>query len=118
TLDAAERRAAPDPPGDQLERPRADLLPRAGHADDDRLAPALVAALQRRTHHVDVADALERIVHATTGELDDHLLDRRIRIVADVDAIGGAQRLGHREFLRVTVDRDDAPGLRHHRALH
>src|SRR6478752_3387712 len=58
-LDAAERRAAPDAPGHQLERPRADLLPGAGDTDDHRLAPTLVAALQRRAHHLDVADALE-----------------------------------------------------------
>src|SRR5574337_1175282 len=41
-LDAAECRAAPDPAGDQLEWPRADFLPGARHADDDRFAPALV----------------------------------------------------------------------------
>src|SRR5205823_7411002 len=44
---AAEGRTLPDPAGDQLERTGGDFLARFGHADDDRLAPALVAALQR-----------------------------------------------------------------------
>src|SRR5690606_9815087 len=47
-LDATKGRAAPDAAGDELERAGADLLPGAGDADDDALAPALVAALQRR----------------------------------------------------------------------
>jgi hypothetical protein len=42
---AAEGRAAPGPAGDQLERAGRDFLP-AGNADDDALAPALVAALR------------------------------------------------------------------------
>ena len=41
------------------------------HADDDALAPALVAALQRLAHHRGVADALEAVVGAAVGQLDD-----------------------------------------------
>src|SRR5690606_31319847 len=59
---AAERRTAPDAARDQLERTRGNLLARAGHADDDRLAPALVTALERSAHHLHVADALEGAV--------------------------------------------------------
>src|SRR6266404_978282 len=40
---AAERRAHPGAAGDELERPRRDLLARAGDADDHRLAPAAMA---------------------------------------------------------------------------
>jgi len=47
---AAERAAAPDAARDELKRTRADLLPGAGNADDRRLAPALVTALERRPH--------------------------------------------------------------------
>src|SRR5699024_118265 len=43
TLDAAERRTAPDPASDQLERTGADFRARRGHADDGGLPPALVA---------------------------------------------------------------------------
>ena len=44
---AAEGGAAPDPAGDELKRPRRDLLAGAGDADDDALAPAAMAAFQR-----------------------------------------------------------------------
>src|SRR5205814_10047268 len=68
---AAERGALPHPAGDELEGPRADLLPGARHADDHRDAPAAVAALQRLAHHLHVADALEAVVRAAAGQLDD-----------------------------------------------
>ncbi|VXA88758.1 conserved hypothetical protein [Aeromonas veronii] len=110
TAHAAEGAAAPHPAGDQLERTGADLLARTGHADNDRLAPTLVAALQRRTHHLDVADALEGEVDAAIGQLDDHLLNRFVVIVR-VDAVGGPQLAGQLELALVDVDGDDATGL-------
>src|SRR6185437_15610732 len=116
-LDAAECGTAPDPSRHELERSRADLLPRRRDTDDGGLAPALVAALQRGTHHVDVADALERIVDATVGEIDDHLLDRPVMILG-IHEVARAHRLRHRPFVGIDVDADDAAGLRHHRALH
>src|SRR5262249_18531099 len=61
---AAEGGAAPYPAGDELERPRGNLLAGAGNADDDALAPAAVAAFQGRAHEFDVADAFERVVGA------------------------------------------------------
>src|SRR5690606_17686583 len=70
-LGAPKGRALPHPTGDELERARADLLARASDADDHRGAPALVTALERLTHDVDVADALEREVGAAAGELDE-----------------------------------------------
>src|SRR5437762_50376 len=54
-----------------LERPRLDLLPGAGDADDGRDAPAAVAALERLAHHVDVADAFEAVIRAPTGNFHD-----------------------------------------------
>src|SRR5687767_1897420 len=68
---AAERGALPDAAGDELERAGADLLPRAGHADDHRHAPAAMAALERLAHEIDVADALETVVGAAAGDCDD-----------------------------------------------
>ena len=44
--------------------------PGARDADDHRYAPALVAALERLAHHVDVADALEAVVGAAFGQVD------------------------------------------------
>src|SRR5690606_10898792 len=87
-LDPAEGGAQPLAPGHQLERPRADLLARASHADDHALAPAAVRALERRAHHLDVADALEAVVNAPAGHLHDHLLDGPV-MVPGVDAVGG-----------------------------
>src|SRR3979409_2127328 len=58
-LDAAECRAAPDATGNQLERAGLYFLSRAGNTDYNRFAPSLVATLQSRAHHVDVADAFE-----------------------------------------------------------
>src|SRR5258708_3345722 len=61
---AAERRALPDAAGDELEWPRRDLLAGAGDADDDRDAPALVAAFQRLAHQRGGADAFEDVIGA------------------------------------------------------
>src|SRR5690606_15254732 len=103
-------RAHPLAPGDELERPGTDLLAGTGHADDHALAPAAVRAFQRRAHHVDVADAFERVVHAPAGHADDDLLDR-FGVVLRVDAIGGAHLARERELVGVGVDGDDAAGL-------
>src|SRR5690606_14805106 len=108
-LHPAEGGAHPLAAGDQLERARADLLAGAGHADDHALAPAAVRALQRRAHHLDVADALEAVVHAPASHPDDHLLDRLV-VVLRVDAVGGAEVARELELGRVGVDGDDAAG--------
>src|ERR1700730_2334683 len=65
---AAERRTLPHPTGDQLERPGLDLLPRSGDADDDRHAPATVAALERLAHEIDVTDVIDFVVGTAVGE--------------------------------------------------
>src|SRR5437016_7477741 len=116
-LYAAKSRTPPDATGDELEGARMYLLARARDADDRRLPPALVAALERGAHDVHVADAFEGVVDPAVGHVDDDLLNGHV-VVLRVDAIGGAERSGHREFLGVCVDADDAPGLGHHRALH
>ena len=52
---------APNSAGDQLEGARGDFL--AGPATPMMtLSPSFVAALERLTHHVDIADALEAVV--------------------------------------------------------
>src|SRR5690606_23443024 len=108
-LHPAEGGAHPLAAGDQLERARADLLAGAGHADDHALAPAAVRALERRAHHLDVADALEAVVHAPAGHLHDHLLDGALMVLR-VDAVGGAHLGRQPELVWVGVDGDDAPG--------
>src|SRR5690606_13301982 len=115
-LHAAERAAPPDAAGDELERPRADLLPGGRDADDRRLAPALVAALERGAHQLHVADRLEGIVDAAVRHVDDHLLDRLV-VVFRVHEVRRAELAGELLLVRVDVDRDDAARLSHRRAL-
>src|SRR3546814_19825320 len=109
-------RAGPLAAGDELERTRGNLLPRAGDADDHRLAPAAVRAFERGAHHLDVADAFERVVHAPAGHLHDHMLDRPDSIgramVIRVDALVRAHRARLVEIGRGCVDGDEPPGLR------
>src|ERR1700730_3465101 len=116
-LYVAERRAAPDAAGDQLERAGMYLFARARDADDGGLPPALVAALERGAHDVDVAAQFEGLVDPTVGHVGDDLLNG-LAVVLGVHTIGGAEGLGHREFPGVCVDGDDPSGLGHHGALH
>src|SRR5690625_4047819 len=116
TLDAAERGAAPDAPGDELERPRFDGFAGAGHTDNGGFTPALVATLQRRPHDLRVADAFERMVDTAVRHFDDDFLNRRV-VILRIDAVSGAQLAGELELVRIDVDGDDAAGAGHHRAL-
>ena len=80
--------------GDELERPGRDLGAGRRDADDDRLAPALVAALERLAHRRRVADALEAVVGAAVGELDDGVDD--VGDVLRVDEVRHAELARHR----------------------
>ena len=57
-LEAAEGRALPGAPRDELKGPRRDLVPRRRDTDDAGHAPAAVRALQRRPHHIHVTRAV------------------------------------------------------------
>src|SRR5262249_56242178 len=61
---AAEGGALPDAPGDQLEGARCDLRAGRRDSDDDGLAPAAMAGVERLAHDRDVATAVEGIVGA------------------------------------------------------
>jgi len=114
--DPAERRALPHPPGDELERPSADLLAGAGDTDDHRDTPAAMGAFERLTHEVDIAHTLEAIVGAAVGERN----QVRDEIAADflwIDEVRHAELLGERLPLRIDVDTDDLIGAHHVRAL-
>ena len=67
---AAERGAFPRAARDKLERPGGNFLARAGNADDDRHAPALVATFQRLPHDLHIADAFEGVIGAAIGQSD------------------------------------------------
>src|SRR6202012_1587972 len=68
---AAKGCALPDTAGDELEWPRGDLLARLRHPDDDAFAPAAMAGLQGLAHHCGVAGAVEVVVRAAVGQLDE-----------------------------------------------
>src|SRR5215212_2517379 len=90
---AAEGATLPDPPRDELKRARGDLLPRPGHPDDYRDAPALVGALESLAHHIDVAYALEAVVGTAIGQVD----EIRHQVLLDLT---GVHEMGHPELLR------------------
>src|SRR5471030_1131320 len=111
----AKRGTAPYATGHQLERTGGDLFTGTGHADNDGFAPAFVTALQRGTHYVNVADALEGEVHAAVDHFDDHILNWLIEIFR-VDQIGGTEFTRQIEFAGVEINPDDAACTGHHGA--
>ena len=74
--------------------PRGDFRARRRDADDDRLAPAAMAAFQRLAHGVDVADAFEREIRAAAGEIDDRLHDLVAADLVRIDEMRHAELLG------------------------
>src|SRR5690606_4603483 len=64
SLGAAKGRAHPGTTGDQLERTGGNFLPRPGHADHHRLAPAAMAGFERLTHNRGVTGAVESVIGA------------------------------------------------------
>ena len=119
---AAESGAAPDPAGDELKRPRRDFLTGTGNADNNALAPAAVAAFQRRAHQVDVADALECVIGAPdlVGAALGHVDEVRHEVAADVfriDEVRHAEALTPGLFIGISVDADYHVGADEAQAL-
>lgn len=89
-----------------------DLLARRRNADDDTLAPSLVARFQGSTHHVDVAGAVEGIVAPTVRHLDQLVGDAGpLGQPGRVDEVRGAEVLAPLLLGRVQVYDDDPTGL-------
>jgi len=87
-----------------------------GHADDDRLAPALVRAFKRDAHDLHVADAFEGVVGATAGQLDEvrHEIARDLR---RVDEMGHAEAPAPGLAVIVEIDAHDHAGTGKPQAL-
>src|SRR5262252_8659983 len=112
---AAEGRALPDTPGDQLERTRRDLRAGRRDTDDDGLAPAAMAGFERLTHDGDVAGAVEGIVGAAdlVGAALGHVDEVRDQIATNlfrIDEVGHAEALAPLLLGVVEVDADDHVG--------
>nr|GEU28163.1 hypothetical protein [Tanacetum cinerariifolium] len=108
---AAERGTFPFAARHQLERPGTDFLAGRRHADDERLAPTLVGAFERLAHQLGVAHALEAVVGAAVGQLDDgvHHVFHLVRI----NEMRHAELARHVLALGVDVDADDLVGAHH-----
>lgn len=86
-----------------------NLLASSGDTNDDALAPALVAGLERAAHDVHVASAVESVVETAIGHVHQPRLDRLalLQVLGRVDEVGSTE-LGRPLLLRlVHVDDDD-----------
>ena len=88
-----------------------DLLTGSSDTDDDGLSPALVAGLKRSAHDVDVTCAVECVVAAAVGHLDELLLDALGAELGGVNEVGGTELLRPLLLGVVYVDNDDLAGL-------
>lgn len=77
-----------------------------------------MAGLEGGAHDADVAGAVEGVVAAAVGHLDELLDDGLALELGGVDEVGGAELLGPLLLGRVDVDHDDAAGLLGDGALH
>lgn len=70
-----------------------NLLAGSSDTDDDALAPALVAGLEGAAHDVHVAGAVEGVVAAAVGHVDQPRLDGLavLQVLSRVDKVGGAE---------------------------
>src|SRR3546814_12317449 len=77
---------------DLLEGAGGDFGAGLGHADDDGLAPAAMAAFQRLTHDLGITYALEGIIGAAISQLDN--------MIDDVFNLVGINEVRHAELAR------------------
>src|SRR5690606_11817106 len=108
-------RALPDAAGDELERPRRDLLTGTGNADDDRLAPTAMSGFKRLPHDFHIARAVEGVIGAadrigaTLGQI--HEIGHEIAFdLARIDEMRHAEFLAAGFLVIVEIDADDHVG--------
>lgn len=91
---------------------RGDLLAGGGHTNDNRLAPTLVASLESGTHDIYVTSAIEGVVAAAVGELNELVNDTlALGEVVGVDEVSSTKLAGPLLLGRVDVNDDDFAGL-------
>lgn len=88
-----------------------NLLASSSDTNDNGLSPALVAGLERSAHDVDVTCAVECVVAAAVGHLDELLLDALGAELGGVDEVGGTELLGPLLLAVVYVDNNDLASL-------
>lgn len=88
------------------------------NTDDDALTPTLVAGLQGSAHDTDVASAVEGVVAAAVGHLDQVLLDGLAGELGGVDKVGGTELASPGLLAVVDIHGDDLARLVLDRTLH
>lgn len=88
-----------------------DLLTGSSDTNDDGLSPSLVAGLKRSAHDIDVTCAVECVVAAAVGHLDELLLDALRAKLGRVDEVSGTELLRPLLLGVVYVDNDDLGSL-------
>ena len=88
----------------------ADFLASCCDADDDALAPTLVAGLECRSHYAHVAGAVEGVVAAAIRHFDQVLLDALAADLGRVDEVGRAELLAPGFLAIVDIHDDDLSG--------
>src|SRR3982751_1093694 len=106
-LGAAERGPAPVTPGDQLKRPRRDLLPGLGDADHDARPPTPVAAFESGTHDLGIPGRVEAVVGAAVGDLGDLGNNRGAVLVPRIDEVRHSELPPPLLAHRIDIDSDD-----------
>lgn len=100
----SESGSFPNSSSNQLERSGADFLSGRGHAHNSRHAPTFVARLQRLTHGVHVANALESVVETAVGQFDQHFL-QRFFVVFGIDELGETELFRCKNVVSMSIER-------------
>nr|ACL52648.1 unknown [Zea mays] len=116
-LQAAEERPHDAPPEQQLQRRQAHLVAVPPQPQHDRLALPHLGASEGVGHHRRHADALEAVVHAAAGHLNDHLYDGTLVQLRWIDEVCDAERSPYFLLVRVEINADDLGCATHFRAL-
>lgn len=88
-----------------------NLLASSRNANDNTLTPALVASFQSGTHHADITSAVEGVVAATIGHLDQLFLDSLAVELGRVDKVRGTELASPFLLRIVDIDNDDLASL-------
>jgi hypothetical protein len=94
------------PAGDELKRSRVNFFTRGGNADDRRLAPAFVAALEGGAHGFDITDAFEGIVDAAIV-MSTITCSTGVPFDWGTTKSGGAEIFRHLKLFLIDVNGDD-----------
>jgi len=84
SLDATESSSHPHATSNELEGRRLDERTGRSDANDHRLAPALVAGLNRRSHQIRTSNAFESAVEVHTLSNGDNHEAKKVRISTEV----------------------------------